>query len=89
MYVEVKGDKQIDLDRALAQFVKQVKKAELMEDLKKKERKKTYALIRFSLPRPLRYLFDGAEPGPPGDFLSYALRWLGLVYLLADRACAR
>ena len=37
MYVEVKGDKQIDLDRALAQFVKQVKKAELMEDLKKKE----------------------------------------------------
>jgi len=37
MYVEVKGDKQVDLDRALAQFVKQVKKAELMEDLKKKE----------------------------------------------------
>jgi len=27
MYVEVKGDKQIDLDRALQQFVKQVKKA--------------------------------------------------------------
>lgn len=37
MYVEVKGDKQIDLDRALQQFVKQVKKAELMEDLKKNE----------------------------------------------------
>lgn len=37
MYVEVKGDKQIDLDRALSQLSKQVKKAELMEDLKKKE----------------------------------------------------
>lgn len=37
MYVEVKGDKLSDLDRALQQFVKQVKKAELMEDLKKKE----------------------------------------------------
>jgi ribosomal protein S21 len=37
MYVEVKGDKQSDLERALQQFVKQVKKAELMEDLKKKE----------------------------------------------------
>jgi len=37
MYVEVKGDKQVDLDRALAQFTKQIKKAELMEDLRKKE----------------------------------------------------
>jgi ribosomal protein S21 len=37
MYVEVKGDKQVDLDRALQQFTKQVKKAELMDDLKKKE----------------------------------------------------
>jgi ribosomal protein S21 len=37
MYVEVKGDKQIDLDRALSHLSKQVKKAELMEDLKKKE----------------------------------------------------
>jgi ribosomal protein S21 len=37
MYVEVKGDKLADLDRALQQFTKQVKKAELMEDLKKKE----------------------------------------------------
>jgi ribosomal protein S21 len=37
MYVEVRGDKQIDLDRALSQFTKQVKKAELMEDLRKKE----------------------------------------------------
>jgi ribosomal protein S21 len=37
MYVEVKGDKMSDLERALGQFVKQVKKAELMEDLKKKE----------------------------------------------------
>ncbi len=37
MYVEVKGEKQADLDRALQQFTKQVKKAELMEDLKKKE----------------------------------------------------
>ncbi len=37
MYVEVKGDKQSDLERALQQFTKQVKKAELMEDLKKKE----------------------------------------------------
>lgn len=37
MYVEVKGDKQIDLDRALAQFTKQVKRAELMDDLRKKE----------------------------------------------------
>ena len=37
MYVEVKGDKMSDLERALGQFVKQVKKAELMEDLRKKE----------------------------------------------------
>lgn len=37
MYVEVKGDKQIDLDRALQQFTKQVKKDELMDVLKKKE----------------------------------------------------
>lgn len=37
MYVEVKGDKIVDLERALGQFSKQVKKAELMEDLKKKE----------------------------------------------------
>ncbi len=34
MYVEVKGDKQSDLERALQQFTKQVKKAELMEDLR-------------------------------------------------------
>jgi len=37
MYVEVKGDKMSDLERALGQFVKQVKKAEIMDDLKKKE----------------------------------------------------
>jgi ribosomal protein S21 len=37
MYVEVRGEKQIDLERALAQFVKQIKKSELMDDLKKKE----------------------------------------------------
>lgn len=37
MYVEVKGDKMTDLERALDQFTKQVKKAELMEDLRKKE----------------------------------------------------
>lgn len=37
MYVEVKGDKQVDLDRALQQFTKMVKRAELMEDLKKRE----------------------------------------------------
>jgi ribosomal protein S21 len=37
MYVEVKGDKMADLERALGQFSKQVKKAELMEDLKKNE----------------------------------------------------
>jgi ribosomal protein S21 len=37
MYVEVKGDKLSDLERALGQFTKQVKKSEIMEDLKKKE----------------------------------------------------
>ena len=37
MYVEVKGEKMVDLERALGQFSKQVKKAELMEDLRKKE----------------------------------------------------
>lgn len=37
MYVEVRGEKLSDLERALGQFVKQVKKAEIMEDLKKKE----------------------------------------------------
>tara|TARA_R110000868_G_scaffold966_2_gene7286 strand:+ start:2118 stop:2336 length:219 start_codon:yes stop_codon:yes gene_type:complete len=37
MYVEVKGDKLSDLERALGQFNKQVKRAELMEDLRKKE----------------------------------------------------
>lgn len=37
MYVEVKGDKLSDLERALGQFTKQVKRAELMEDLRKKE----------------------------------------------------
>jgi ribosomal protein S21 len=37
MYVEVKGEKLADLERALGQFSKQVKKAELMEDLRKKE----------------------------------------------------
>jgi ribosomal protein S21 len=37
MYVEVRGDKLSDLERALGQFSKQVKKAELMEDLRKKE----------------------------------------------------
>ena len=37
MYVEVKGDKIADLERALALFAKQVKRAELMETLRKKE----------------------------------------------------
>ena len=37
MYVEVKGEKVSDLERALGIFSKQVKKAELMEDLRKKE----------------------------------------------------
>lgn len=37
MYVVVQGEKQVDLDRALAKFVKQVKRSELMEDIKKKE----------------------------------------------------
>jgi ribosomal protein S21 len=37
MYVEVKGEKLADLERALGQFSKQVKRAELMEDLRKKE----------------------------------------------------
>jgi ribosomal protein S21 len=37
MYVEVKGDKHSDVERALQQFTKLVKRAELMEDLKKKE----------------------------------------------------
>jgi ribosomal protein S21 len=37
MYVEVKGEKMADLERALGQFTKQVKRAELMEDLRKKE----------------------------------------------------
>jgi ribosomal protein S21 len=37
MYVEVKGEKLADLERALGIFSKQVKKAELMEDLRKKE----------------------------------------------------
>ena len=37
MYVEVKGDKQIDLDRALQQLTKMVKRDELMETLRKKE----------------------------------------------------
>ena len=37
MYVEVKGEKLSDLERALGIFSKQVKKAELMEDLRKKE----------------------------------------------------
>lgn len=37
MYVEVKGDKITDVDKALRQFAKLVKKAELMDDLKKKE----------------------------------------------------
>jgi ribosomal protein S21 len=38
MYVEVKGDKQVDLDRALQQFTKQVKKAELMDERLEKKR---------------------------------------------------
>lgn len=37
MYVEVKGDKSDDLDRALRQFSKQVKKNELMDEIKKKQ----------------------------------------------------
>jgi len=37
MYVEVKGEKMADLERALALFAKQVKRSELMENLRKKE----------------------------------------------------
>lgn len=37
MYVEVKGDKKEDLERALMQFTRQIKKAGLMDDLYKKE----------------------------------------------------
>lgn len=37
MYVEVRGEKQQDLERALQQFTKQVKKAELMTILRGKE----------------------------------------------------
>lgn len=37
MYVEVRGNKQTDLDKALSQFNKMIKKSEIMEDLKKKE----------------------------------------------------
>ena len=37
MYVEVKGDKKADLDRALQQFVKQIKRSELMEELRNRE----------------------------------------------------
>jgi ribosomal protein S21 len=48
MYVEVKGDKQSDLERALQQFVKQVKKAELMEDLKEFYLKKSKRLQKKS-----------------------------------------
>lgn len=37
MYVEVKGESQKDLDRALQVFTKQVKRAELMTILRSKE----------------------------------------------------
>jgi ribosomal protein S21 len=37
MYVEVRGEKLSDLEKALGIFSKQVKKAELMDDLKRRE----------------------------------------------------
>lgn len=37
MYIEVKGDTQRDLERALQQFTKMVKRSEIMEDLNKHE----------------------------------------------------
>lgn len=37
MYVEVKGDKLVDVERALQQLSKMVKRSELMETLRKKE----------------------------------------------------
>ena len=37
MYVEVKGDKQSDVERALQQFSKLVKRSEIMETLRSKE----------------------------------------------------
>jgi hypothetical protein len=47
MYVEVKGDKQVDLDRALAQFVKQVKKKEFhLKKSKRLQKKRQDALRR-------------------------------------------
>jgi ribosomal protein S21 len=36
MYVEVRGDKDTDFTRALHQFTRQVKRAELMDILKKR-----------------------------------------------------
>lgn len=37
MYVEVKGDKQVDVERALQQFTKLVKRSELMDELRNRE----------------------------------------------------
>ena len=37
MYVEVKGDSLGDLDRALRQFSKMVKKAEIVNEVKRRE----------------------------------------------------
>jgi ribosomal protein S21 len=37
MYVEVKGEKISDVDRALQQLSKMVKRSELMDELKKRE----------------------------------------------------
>lgn len=37
MYVEVKGDKLVDVERAIQQFTKLVKRSELMDELKKRE----------------------------------------------------
>jgi ribosomal protein S21 len=37
MYVEVRGEKISDVERALQQLSKMVKRSELMEDLKKRE----------------------------------------------------
>jgi ribosomal protein S21 len=37
MYVEVRGDSLGDLDRALRQFSKQVKKAEIVNEVKRRE----------------------------------------------------
>jgi len=37
MYIEVKGDSANDLERALRQFTRMVKKSEIMNELKKRE----------------------------------------------------